>query len=141
MRIDHIAVAVRSVESAADRLTELLGYVRKTTKVTNSAQRVTVLFLEKEHSLDIKLIEPSDPQSPLWDHVRRGGGLHHVAFKVPDVSSACDALAASGARVLSAPAAGEAFNDHLIAFCYLGSGLNIELIDTDERAGAIAKQP
>jgi methylmalonyl-CoA/ethylmalonyl-CoA epimerase len=141
MRIDHIAVAVRSVDSAADKLTALLGYARKTTKVTNSAQRVTVLFLEKEQSVDIKLIEPSDPQSPLWEHIRKGGGLHHVAFKVADVPSACEALAAGGARVLSPPAPGEAFNDHLIAFCYVGSGLNIELIDTDERAGAIVKEP
>jgi methylmalonyl-CoA/ethylmalonyl-CoA epimerase len=42
-------------------------------------------------------------------------------------------LTGRGLRVLSPPAPGEAFDDHLIAFGYAGFGLNIELIDTDER--------
>lgn len=133
MQVDHIAVAVRSVEAAADRLTALLGYSRRTAAVTNSRQQVNVLFLEKQGSLDIKLIEPHGDDSPLWDFVRKGGGLHHLCFRVPDVAAACDTLARQGARVIAAPAPGEAFDDHLIAFCYLGLGMNIEVIDTDAR--------
>lgn len=133
MELDHVCVAVRSVEDCATRLCSLLGYSRRTTKVTNTRHRVNVLFLRKPGSLDIKLIEPSDPQSPLWDFVRKGGGLHHVAFKVADVAQACETLGGQGVRILSAPAPGEAFDDHSIAFCYLGFGLNVELIDTDAR--------
>ena len=135
MQLDHIAIAVKSVDQAADRLTTVLGYARKTTKVTNTRQQVTVLFLEKQGSIDIKLIEPSSTESPLWASLRRGEGLHHVCFKVPDVAGQCDALTALGVRVLSPPAPGEAFGNHPIAFCYVGHGLNIELIDTDERQG------
>ena len=40
---------------------------------------------------------------------------------------------ANEAPVIAAPAPGEAFDDHLIAFCYAGHGLNVELIDTDAR--------
>lgn len=133
MQLDHVCVAVRSVEDCAGRLCGLLGYSRRTGKVTNTRHRVNVLFLSKPGSLDIKLIEPSDPESPLWEFVRKGGGLHHVAFKVGDVQQTCDALAGQGVRILSAPAPGEAFDDHLIAFCYLGFGMNVELIDTDVR--------
>jgi methylmalonyl-CoA/ethylmalonyl-CoA epimerase len=139
LQLDHIAVAVRSVDTAADKLCALLGYVRATTKVTNTRQKVTVLFLSKEGSLDIKLIEPSDPKSPLWHFVRKGGGLHHVCFKAADVSTACTELADRGARVIAQPAPGEAFDDHLIAFLYLGLGLNIEVIDTDIRRGRITE--
>jgi hypothetical protein len=39
--------------------------------------------------------------------------------------------------VLAHPAPGEAFDEHLIAFCYLGLGLNVELIDTDARRSVI----
>ncbi len=138
MQIDHIAVAVRSIDAAAERLSALLGYVRKTTKVTNSRQKVNVVFLSKEASLDIKLIEPSDAESPLWDFVRKGGGLHHLCFKVPDVATACAELAGKGARVIAQPAPGEAFDDHLIAFLYLGLGLNVEVIDTDARRGSLS---
>lgn len=137
MQIDHIAVAVRSVDAAADRLCALLGYARKTTKVTNTRQKVSVLFLSKDASLDIKLIEPSDADSPLWSFVRKGEGLHHVCFRVPDVSAAAAELAGRGARVIAPPAPGEAFDDNLIAFCYLGMGLNVELVDTDERRGRV----
>ena len=138
MQIDHIAVAVRSIDAAAERLSALLGYVRKTTKVTNTRQKVNVVFLSKEASLDIKLIEPSDAESPLWDFVRKGGGLHHLCFKVPDVATACAELAGKGARVTAQPAPGEAFDDHLIAFLYLGLGLNVEVIDTDDRRGSLS---
>ena len=137
MQLDHIAVAVRSVEAAADRLCTLLGYARKTAAVTNTRQKVNVLFLGKPGSIDLKLIEPSGDESPLWDFVRKGGGLHHVAFKVPDVPAGAGELAAKGARVLAQPAPGEAFDDNLIAFCYLGMGLNAELIDTDARRGLL----
>jgi methylmalonyl-CoA/ethylmalonyl-CoA epimerase len=141
MHIDHIAVSVRSVEAAADRLKTLLGYERRTSVVTNTRQKVKVLFLRKVGSLDIKLIEPSDDTSPLWDHVRKGGGLHHVCVKVPDVQDACTDLAAKGARVIAEPAPGEAFDDQSIAFLYLGLGLNLEVIDTDARRAELPPTP
>jgi hypothetical protein len=48
-------------------------------------------------------------------------------------------LAGRGARVLAEPAPGEAFDDHLIAFCYLGLGLNAEFIDSDARRALLAE--
>lgn len=133
MRIDHIAVAVKSVEDTADRLCRVTGYARRTAVVTNTRQRVNVLFLARPGSLDIKLIEPADPDSPLWGSLRRGEGLHHVAFKVDDVQTATEELRAQGVRILAPPEPGEAFDEALIAFCYLGAGVNAELIDTDAR--------
>jgi methylmalonyl-CoA/ethylmalonyl-CoA epimerase len=133
MQIDHLGIAVRSVEAAADRLGTLFGYERMTAKVHNTRQRVNVLFLRKAGSLDLKLIEPADDQSPLVEFVRKGGGLHHLCMKVPDVAQACATLAGLGARVLAAPAPGEAFDDQPIAFVYVGHGLNVELIDSDLR--------
>jgi len=140
MQLDHIAVAVRSIEPAADRLCDLFGYARKTAKVTNTRQRVNVVFLHKAASVDIKLIEPSDTESPLWDFVKKGGGLHHVCFKVEDVDDACADLAGKGARIISPPAPGEAFDDHPIAFCYAGFGLNVEVVDTDVRRALLAPE-
>jgi len=135
MHLDHVAIAVRSVETAAERLCTLTGYSRKTDKVTNSRQQVTVLFLAKPGSLDIKLIEPSGPDSPLWNSLRKGEGLHHLCFRVDDVSATCEQLATEGVRILAKPQPGEAFDDQPIAFCYFGTGLNVELIDTDRRRG------
>lgn len=133
MQLDHVALAVRSIEAVRDRLCRITGYSVATDKVTNTRQQVNVQFLSKPGSLDIKLIEPSGPDAPLVDFVKRGAGLHHLAFKVSDVGEACSDLAGRGARILVPPQPGEAFEDHLIAFVFLGGVLNAELLDTEER--------
>lgn len=141
LTIDHIAVAVRSVDAAAERLCRLTGYSPRTSKVTNTRQQVTVLFLSKAGSIDIKLIQPSNPESPLWGFLKRGEGLHHVCFRVPDVQAGADSLVSAGARLLAGPEPGEAFGNNPIAFCYLGAGLNAELVDTDERHDSLDAHP
>jgi methylmalonyl-CoA/ethylmalonyl-CoA epimerase len=137
MQLDHICIAVRSIDSALARLAPLLGYARKTERVNNTRQKVNVVFLCKPGSIDLKLIEPSSEDSPLWASLRKGEGLHHLCFKVEDTTAKMKELESKGMRILSTPAPGEAFNDHLIGFGYAGCGLNIELIDTDDRRGLI----
>lgn len=137
MRLDHVCMAVRSIEKAAPRLCELLGYRPRTSKVTNTRQQVNVVFLQKADSIDLKLIEPDGEQSPLWAFLRKGEGLHHLCFRVDDVRIEMDACAQRGLRILAPPAPGEAFDDELIAFAYAGFGLNVELIDTDKRCNPI----
>ncbi len=98
-----------------------------------------MLFLKKVDSLALKLIEPASDASPLWDFVRKGGGLHHIGFKAADVDAACAELTAKGARLLAPPQPGEAFDDQLIAFLY-AAGLTVEVIDTDRRRAVIAPE-
>lgn len=141
MRIDHVCIAVRSIDAAIAKLGPLLGYVPRTRKVTNTRQRVNVLFLSREGSLDIKLIEPSADDSPLWQSLRKGEGLHHLCFKIDDTTTALTDLQARGLRVLAPAAPGEAFDDELIAFGYAGCGLNVELIDTDRRRDVLRADP
>ena len=137
MHIDHICLAVRSIASASDAMCKMFGYELKTEKVTNSRQQVNVQFFCKDNSLDIKLIEPANMESPLCDFLKKGGGLHHVCFKVDDVNSVIISLQENGARLISGPEPGEAFEDELIAFLFTSFGLNVELIDTDKRRGLI----
>ncbi len=133
MVIDHVCIAVRSIDKSMPKLCEVLGFRARTGKVTNTRQQVNVQFLCRTGSIDIKLIEPSGEQSPLWQFLKKGEGLHHVCFKVADVRVQLAELEKLGLRVLAQPEPGEAFDDQLIAFGYAGSGLNVELIDTDRR--------
>ena len=137
MQLDHICLAVRKIDRASVMLTTLLGYSAKTEKVENSRQQVVVQFFSKAGELDIKLIEPSDRESPLVDFLKRGEGLHHLGYKVDDVTESLAGLKEQGVRVTAEPQPGEAFDESLIAFAFLGSGLNIELIDTDKRRSLI----
>ena len=124
MHLDHVAIAVRSIDSAAARLGPLLGYAPRTDRVSNTRELVNVVFLARPGSIDLKLIEPSSEDSPLWGWLRRQGeGLHHVCFRADDTTEMLQELAGRGLRVLADPAPGEAFDDHLIAFGYAGFGL------------------
>jgi len=140
MHIDHVCIAVRSIETAVARLCPLLGYSPRTRKVTNTRQKVNVLFLSRSGSIDIKLIEPATNDSPLWQSLRKGEGLHHLGFRTDDTVATLEELQRRGTRVLSAAAPGEAFDDGLIAFVYAGCGLNVELIDTDRRRDEIPNE-
>jgi len=133
MIVDHVCLAVRRIDAAAPQLRQLFGYQPKTEKVTNTRQDVTVQFFEHPGSVDLKLIEPASNTSPLIEFLKSGPGLHHLAFRCDDVDAATEALASDGARVITAPQPGEAFEDHSISFLFTRFGLNFELIDTDER--------
>jgi methylmalonyl-CoA/ethylmalonyl-CoA epimerase len=115
-------------------LERTLGYVARTAPVENTRQQVFVQFMKKAGSIDIKLIEPSSNSSPLVDFVMRsGGGLHHLAFSTESVEVAVAELTANGGRLVAPAQPGEAFDDALIAFIFLGAGLNVEVVDTDAR--------
>jgi methylmalonyl-CoA/ethylmalonyl-CoA epimerase len=138
MLIDHICLAVRSIESSKKRICEILEYKERTKVVKNTKQDVLVQFLSKNDSLDIKLIQPASPKSPLLSFLKtRGEGIHHICFKTDNVLKTVEALKDRGARITSEPMTGEAFDDELIAFAYIGGGLNTELIDTLKRRDQI----
>lgn len=135
MILDHVGVAVRSLERALERWEQVFGYRQETAIVTNTRQKVRVAFVGREGSLQVKLIEPTDESSPIWMFAQRGGGLHHLCFRAESLDAELARLQALGLRVLAEPQPGEAFDEERIAFVYAGDGLNIELIDTLKRAG------
>ncbi len=133
-RLDHVCLAVKSIANARATLERTLGYAPRTSPVENTRQQVIVQFMRKAGSIDIKLIEPSNADSPLFDFLRRtGGGLHHLAFQADSVDDTVTDLESRGARIVARPEPGEAFDDGAIAFAFLGAGLYIEVIDTDAR--------
>ena len=134
MILDHIGVVVPHLEPALRQWEALFGYRQDSDIVVNSRQKVRVVFLRKEGSLTVKLIEPSAPDSPVFQPSRRGGGLHHLCFRCPSVAAQIPLLQAEGAMLLVPPQPGEAFNNHPIAFMLAGN-LNFELIDTSVKKG------
>lgn len=135
MVIDHIGIVVPDLARAVDLWERLFGYRRNSDVVGNARQKVRVVFLAKENSVTIKLIEPSAADSPVSSLARKGGGLHHLCFRCPALEAEIPQLLQRGARLLVPPQPGEAFNHHLIAFLLAGNNLNIELIDTAEKRG------
>jgi len=137
MKIDHICFAVKNISEGISYWESIFGYRQMTEVVVNSLQKVRVTFLCKEDSLMVKLIEPLEDNKSLVNFVSRGGGFHHLCFRVDDISKQVSDLKEKGLLLLVPPQPGEAFNNHDIAFMLARFGLNVELIDTDEKAGII----
>ena len=134
MVIDHLGIVVASIEEGVAHWENVFGYRQMTDVVINSRQKVKVVFLSKERSLTVKLVEPIDRTSPAHNLARRGGGLHHICFRCEDIDRELSRLTQMGLRVLRKPEPGEAFENEKIAFVYGKLGLNLELIDTDKKA-------
>ncbi len=139
MIIDHIGIVVKSLQEGIAQWENIFGYEQMTGEVTNTLQKVKVVFMKKEGSLQVKLLEPADESSPIYMFAKRGGGIHHICFKTDNISDTIDEFKKNKkeVRVLVQPQPGEAFDNENIAFVLAKNNLNIELIDTDKRAKII----
>src|SRR5215470_1113704 len=103
--IDHLGIAVRSIERALDFYERELG-LSVAQRETVDREKVHVAMLPLEGSR-IELLEPTESDSPVGRFLeKRGEGLHHVALKVPDLTAAVERLRSSGARLLNEPRPG-----------------------------------
>jgi LAO/AO transport system kinase len=125
--IDHLGIAVRSIERALEFYRDQLGLAAASHE-TVAREKVRVAMLPLEGSR-IELLEPTEADSPVGRFLdKRGEGLHHVALKVPDLSAAVGRLRAAGAKLLHEPRTGA--GGHLYVFVHPAStgGVLLELI-------------
>jgi methylmalonyl-CoA/ethylmalonyl-CoA epimerase len=98
-KINHIGIAVNSIEEALPFYRDSLGMALKGTEEVPS-QKVKVAFLAIGES-KIELLEPTAPDSPVAKFLEKNGpGVHHIAYSVPDIEAAIAALKASGSRMI-----------------------------------------
>jgi methylmalonyl-CoA epimerase len=127
--IDHLGIAVRSIDQALAFYQDQLGLV-VAARETVADEKVNVAMLPLQGSR-IELLEPTEADSAVGKFLdKRGEGLHHVAIKVPDLNVAVERLRASGARLLNEPRAGA--GGHLYVFVHPASagGVLLELIQS-----------
>lgn len=98
-KIDHLGIAVRSLEAALPLYTEVLTLpIHEEEEVEDQKVR-TVIFQVGESRLE--LLEPTSPESPIAKFLeKRGEGLHHVALGVPDVARALEHLRSKGCQLI-----------------------------------------
>ena len=125
--IDHLGIAVRSIDAALEFYAGQLG-MRVESRETVAAEKVRVAMLPAGASR-LELLEAAAPDSVIAKFLEtRGEGLHHLALKVPDLTSAVERLKAAGSTVLNEPRAGA--GGHLYVFVHPRStgGVLLELI-------------
>lgn len=101
MEIDHLGIAVKSLEPARAAF-EPLGDGKASAPEVVESQGVRVAFLEVGGS-HLELLEPVRPDSAIARFLeKRGEGLHHVAFRVGSVAQALKDAEGRGARLIDA---------------------------------------
>ena len=132
MILDHIGVVVPHLEPALRQWEALFGYRQDSDIVVNSRQKVRVVFLRKEGSLTVKLIEPSAPDSPVFQPSRRGAAATCVPLPfggrsdpiAPGRGPCCWCRRSLGKRLTIIPSPS----------CWLGISIS-SLIDTSVKKG------
>jgi methylmalonyl-CoA/ethylmalonyl-CoA epimerase len=123
--LDHIGIAVRSLQSA--KIYEDLGLTIEHVE-TVETQRVKTAFLSVGDS-NLELLEPTSPDSPIAKFIeKRGEGIHHICFRVDDIEAHLERLKTAGYRLINeAPVPGA--HGCRVAFLHpaAGNGVLIEL--------------
>ncbi|MFD9939402.1 methylmalonyl-CoA epimerase [Nonomuraea sp. NPDC059023] len=104
MRIDHIGIACNDLEEKIalfSGLFELTVVAREVNEEQGVKEAMLHIADGEGGGSYIQLLEPLNADSPVGKFLaRRGEGVHHVAFGVPDVAGAMERIGAKGVRLL-----------------------------------------
>lgn len=137
--LHHVAIVVPSIDAARAVYEGILGLVAEEPEHV-ADQKVNVLVCWAG-SQRIELVEPAAPDSPVTGFLaKRGGGLHHLAWRVDDLDRTLETLKASGLRLIDEAARPGAHGTR-IAFLHPAAtgGVLTELVEVPqpERPGAL----
>src|SRR2546430_12844967 len=95
-RVAHVGIAVPSIALALAFYRDILGLEPGRPE---SADGATIVGLTLG-DVQIELLEPRDPASPVAKFLaRRGPGIHHICYRVPDLDQARERCRAAGYRL------------------------------------------
>ncbi|MDR0682144.1 MAG: methylmalonyl-CoA epimerase [Dysgonamonadaceae bacterium] len=97
--IEHIGIAVKSIESSLPYYENVLGL--KCYNIEEVAdQKVKTAFFRVGQT-KIELLEPTSEDSTIAKFIeKKGEGVHHIAFAVPDVADALAEMDTKGVQLI-----------------------------------------
>ncbi len=130
-KINHIGIAVNSIEDAVKLYTEMLGLKLKDIEIVED-QKVRIAIIPVGES-KIELIESTDPEGTIAKYIeKRGEGIHHLALETSDIQETLETLEKKGVQLIDKkPRRG--IEGTSIAFLHPKSTkVLIELIESEE---------
>jgi methylmalonyl-CoA/ethylmalonyl-CoA epimerase len=99
-KIDHLGIAVRSLDEAVPYYEKALGLKCEHREEVASQKVRTAFFTVGE--VHLELLEPTDPASPIAKFLEKNpsGGVHHIAFGSDNVETQLKQAADAGVRLI-----------------------------------------
>lgn len=99
MKIDHIAIAVNDVETAAKEYQDALGVDSiEFETVETEGVKVAIIHLSNGR---IELMQPTNDNSPIKKFLeKKGEGLHHMALETDDIEGEVSRMEGCGIQFL-----------------------------------------
>ncbi len=98
-KIDHIGIAVKSIEKASELFSNILGLKVAGEEVVEE-QKVKVAFLPLGDS-ELELLESTSPDGPIARFIeKKGEGIQHIAFRVDNLEKVLEKLKEEGVRLI-----------------------------------------
>ncbi len=127
--LDHVAIAVASIDDALPTIEAATGG-KGSQRERLESQGVEICFVGAGDG-KLELLQPLGPDTPVGRFLeKRGPGLHHVAYRVPDIEAALHTLEDRGLELIDrTPRTGA--RGHRVAFLHPRStaGVLIELVE------------
>ena len=99
-KIEHIGIAVKSLEQGNDLYTKLLGEMPYKYEEVESEKVITSFF--KNGPNKIELLAATDDSSAIAKFIeKKGEGIHHIAFAVDNIYEEMERLQHAGFQLLS----------------------------------------
>ncbi len=127
--LDHVGVAVPSLDEALPLFESLAG-ARGSGRERVESQGVEVVFVGSGPGR-LELLAPTRPDSPVAKFLaRRGPGMHHLCYRVPDIAAALESFRGEGYELID-QAARPGAHGHKVAFLHPRStgGVLVELVE------------
>jgi len=100
MKVEHIGIAVKNVDSAIKIYEKLLNTTCYKTENVEDEHVLTAFFQTGESK--VELLEATTPDSAIAKFIeKRGEGLHHIAFEVDNIEQEMRRLENEGFRLLN----------------------------------------
>lgn len=99
-KIDHLGIAVRSIEESRKYYENVLGLVCEGIEVVESQKVRTAFF--SIGGTHLELLEPLSGDSPVARFIEgKGEGLHHVAYFTDDIEGQLEKAVETGCRLIN----------------------------------------
>ena len=130
-KINHVGIAVKSIEEAVKLYTDALGLKVQDIEVVEDQNVKTAIIPVGESK--IELLESTDPEGIITKYIeKRGEGLHHLALEVSNIKDTLEILAKQGIPLIDEKPRSGVENTKIAFLHPKGTKVLLELVEPGE---------